>query len=273
VVLDGTDTIVLTVFSTLTNVSIYSVYHMIIYGMMQLYRAATSGFHAIVGNLWAKQDMERLNQVFGCVETVLHYAVVFLFSCTAALLLPFVRIYTAGISDADYIQPLFAVLLIFAHAFHCLRSIYNMLILGAGHYKQTQSCHIIAAILNLVISIVTVKFWGLIGVAIGTLVALAYQTIWMAIYDSRHLLKWPIKHFVKHIIVDILTALIIVFASSKVCWEVTGYFEWFTMAFLVSGIALVIVGLSVVVFYKKQLKDFKELLVKKYKSNRSKTIE
>lgn len=265
VVLDGTDTIVLTVFSTLTNVSVYSVYHMVIYGMMQLYRAATNGFHAIVGNLWAKQDIDNLKRVFGCIETFLHYTVVFLFSCTATLLLPFIRIYTVGITDADYIQPLFAALLIFAHAFHCLRSIYNMLILGAGHYKQTQSCHIIAAILNLFISIITVKFWGLIGVAIGTLVALAYQTIWMAIYDSRHLLKWPFRNFVKHLIVDFGTAMLIFAVTTKISWEVSGYFEWFIMAFLVAIIAMLFIGISFIVFYRKQFKDFKQLLLKKYK--------
>lgn len=266
VVLDGTDTIVLTLFSTLTNVSVYSVYHMIIYGMMQLYRAATAGFHAIVGNLWAKQEIERLNRVFGNIETVLHYAVVFLFSCTAVLLLPFVRIYTAGIPDANYIQPVFAILLIFAYSFQCLRSVYNMLILAAGHYKQTQSCHIIAAGMNLSVSIVTVKYWGLIGVAIGTLVALMYQTIWMAVYNSRNLLKWPLKNFVKHIMIDLLTATVIVFVTSKFCWSANGYFEWFAMALGVSGIALLITGVSVIVFYRKQFDDFKRQLVKKYKN-------
>ena len=265
VVLDGTDTMVLTVCSTLKNVSVYSVYHMIIYGMMQLYRAATNGFHAVVGNLWAKQEIEHLNSVFGCIETLLHYAVVFLFSCTAALLIPFVRIYTDGISDANYIQPLFAALLIFAHAFQCLRSVYNMIILAAGHYKQTQSCHIIAAALNLSVSIITVKCWGLIGVAIGTLIALVYQTVWMAIYDSRHLLRWPLKNFVKHIIVDLLTSGLIFVVTTKIRWDVADYFEWFALALLVAVIALLAIGISAVIFYRNQFNDFKRLFISKNK--------
>lgn len=268
VVLDGTDTIVLTLFSTLTNVSVYSVYHMVIYGMMQLYRAATAGFHAIVGNLWAKQEIEYLNRVYGYIETVLHYAVVFLFTCTGVLILPFIRIYTNGIADADYIQPIFAVLLIFAHGFQCLRSVYNMLILAAGHYKQTQFCHITAAVINLLVSIITVKIWGLIGVAIGTLVALMYQTIWMAVYDSQNLLKWPLKNFLKHIVVDLLTAGAIVCVASKICWNVNGYFEWFVMALLVAIMALLIIGISAVIFYKNQFKDLMALFLKNTKTRR-----
>lgn len=265
IVLDGTDTIVLTLFSTLSNVSVYSVYHMIIYGMMQLYRAATAGFHAVVGDLWAKQNTDRLNHVFGGIETLLHYAVVFLFSCTAILILPFVTIYTNGINDAEYIQPVFAFLLLLAHAFQCLRSVYNMPILAAGHYKQTQSCHIVAAILNVLLSVITVKIWGLIGVAIGTLFALVYQTIWMAIYDSHNIMKWPLKNFVKHILIDLLTAAVIVSVASMVCWDVNDYFGWFIMAFVVAGIALLITLISAIVFYGNQCNDLKGQLMKKYK--------
>lgn len=265
VILDGTDTIVLTVFSTLTNVSVYSVYHMIIYGIMQIYRAATNSFHAIIGDLWAKQEKDKLNKVFGNIETLLHYAVVFLFSCTAVLILPFVSIYTNEINDAEYMQPFFAFLLLFAHAFQCLRSVYNMPILAAGQYKQTQSCHIIAAILNLLLSVVTVKIWGLIGVAIGTLAALAYQTIWMAIYDSHNIMKWPLKNFVKHILIDLLTAAVIICVTSEVCWDVNGYIEWFAMAFVVAGIALLITLTSTIIFYRNQFNDLKGQLLKRYK--------
>jgi len=263
VVLDGTDTIVLTLFSTLTNVSVYSVYNLVVYGMMRLYRSAISGFNAIVGNLWAKQDIKRLNRVFENIETLLHYTVVFLFSCTAVLILPFVRIYTSGISDGNYIQPLFAALLLLAHSFQCLRSVYNMLILGAGHYKQTQSCHIIAAVINLLVSIIAVKSLGLIGVAIGTLIALAYQTIWMALYNSRNLLKWPIKHFIKHIVIDLLTAAAIVLITSKICWNVTGYLGWFTMAALVAMVAMLITVVSAFVFYRNNFNYLLGQLMKK----------
>ena len=105
----------------------------------------------------------------------------------AVLLLPFISVYIKGITDANYNVPLFTILITMAHAEHCLRLPYNILILAAGHYKQTQSNYILAAVINIVVSILTVKKWGLIGVAIGTLCAMFYQTIWMAIYDSKNI--------------------------------------------------------------------------------------
>lgn len=193
VVLDGTDTIVLTVFSTLSNVSIYSVYFLVIKGVKTLFLSMTNGIQALIGELWAKQELEKLKGFFAWVEWVIHTGTTYVFSCTAALIVPFVQVYTFGINDANYIQPVFAVLLTLANAMHCLRLPYNIMVLAAGHYRQTQKNYIVAAILNILVSILTVKVWGLIGVAIGTLVAMTYQTMWLAVYDSRHFIFWSLK--------------------------------------------------------------------------------
>lgn len=53
-----------------------------------------------------------------------------------------------------------------------------------------------AGVINIVVSVVTVKAWGLIGVAIGTLAAMGHQTNWMAIYDSRNLIKRSFENFI-----------------------------------------------------------------------------
>lgn len=251
-ILNGTDNIVLTLFSTLSNVSIYSVYHLVVYGVHQLHQSATVGLHSLVGELWAKQDIEKLNRVFGMIEIAIHFSTVFLFSCTGVLILPFIRVYTDGITDANYIQPLFAVLIVLAHASQCIKTTYNILILAGGHYKQTQNCHIISAILNLVVSVATVYFWGLIGVAIGTVVAMAYQMVWMAYYDSKHLLKWPFMNFLKQILIDVLTAFLIWLATSWMQLNNISYLSWFILAIKVALIALVITVAMAFIFYRKK---------------------
>ena len=54
-----------------------------------------------------------------------------------------------------------------------------------------------------------VKKWGLVGVALGTVIAMFYQTVWMAIYNSRNFIKWPFKSFIKQIFVDIIIILLL----------------------------------------------------------------
>ena len=146
VVLDGTDTIVLTLLSTLSNVSIYSVYFMVIKGVKTLFLSMTNGIQSLLGELWARQELEELRKTFGWTEWCIHTGTTFVFSCTAALIVPFVRVYTAGINDANYIQPAFAILLTLANAMHCLRLPYNIMVLAAGHYKQTQKNYIVAGL-------------------------------------------------------------------------------------------------------------------------------
>lgn len=264
VVVEGTDNVILTLFSTLSNVSIYSTYFLVIGGVKQLYMALVVGVQSLVGELWAKQERDKLYSAFQKIEILLHSLVVFLFSCVAILIVPFVTVYTDGLTDANYYQPLFSGILTLAYGIRYLRTSYNILILAGGHYKQTQVCHIVTALLNIIISIFAVSFFGLVGIAIGTLVAFTYQTLWMMIYSSKHLLKWPLRNAIKQLLVDIVTVVCILFATSWIELAKVSYWGWLRMAIPVALIALAITILTAVLFNRSVVMDlFKQHLRKK----------
>ena len=172
--------------------------------------------------------------------------------------------YTDGVRDANYNVPVFAVLLTLANAMHCLRLPYNILILAGGHYKQTQNNYIIAAVLNLVISIVMVMNWGLIGVAIGTLVAMGYQTVWMAYYDSKNLINWPFVRFLKQLGVDILTVFIGVLFTKGMVMETISYISWVMLAIKTACVWFCIVLIINMIFYRSNIANiFMKYLKKK----------
>lgn len=252
-VLNGTDSIVLSLFSTLANVSIYSVYNTVIMGVKNALLSLTNGFQSLIGEMLAKQEREELYGFFSNLEWMLHTATVFVFGCTGVLLVSFVEIYTRGITDADYVQPLFAVLLTVANAGHCLRLPYNILIVAAGHYKQTQNNYIAAMIINIVVSVLTVKIWGLVGVAIGTVVAMVYQTLWMAWYDSRHILWWPFKNFVRQILVDLLTVCVASGLTFAIPRLGDSYLWWAVQAVAVALGWLAVIVVVNWIFYRDKL--------------------
>lgn len=251
VILDGTDTIVLSLFSTLSNVSVYSVYHLVVYGVKQLVLSMTNGIQALLGELWAKKEIDILRRTFAWTEWGIHTSVVFIFGCTASLIVPFVQVYTRGVNDVNYNVPVFAFLITLAHAMHCIRLPYNLMILAGGHYKQTQNNYIIAAMLNIVVSIVMVSFFGLIGVAIGTLVAMIYQTIWMAWYDSRNFMNWPFRKFMRQMFVDMGTFIICFYICSRLRVKELSYYYWFILAVKVVFIWLVVMIITNTVFYRE----------------------
>ena len=253
VVLDNTDTIVLTCLSTLENVSIYSVYYLVVHGVKQLFLSMTRGIQAMLGEMWAKRELKELHATFSWTEWVIHTSVVLIFGATLMLIVPFVRVYTYGINDANYVAPLFATLLTLAHACHCLRLPYNIMVLVAGHYRQTQQVYIVAAIINILVSIMTVKNFGLIGVAIGTLVAMIFQSIWLALYVSKKLIDWPIINSLKQLIVDIVTVVICSAVSGGFALLKLNYASWVLLSFKTLIVWIAIILIINKIFYPEKI--------------------
>lgn len=262
VVLGSTGIVVLTSISSLTNVSVYAIYNMIISALKQLVLSLAGGVQALMGELLAKKDFEKLNSLFAWTEWSFHTGSVGIFGATMVLIMPFVQVYTRNITDAEYAAPLFAILITLGSMGHCIRLPYNIMILAAGHYKQTQSNYIVAAIMNILLSIVTVEMWGLVGVAIGMLAAMVYQTIWMANYISREIIRWPMRNFWKQFGIDCLILTIIYFSTQWIELGDKTYVNWCIMASKVVAIVLVEVSAVNLIFYRENCIEIVNKIIK-----------
>ena len=263
VVIGGTDTVVLTLFSTLQNVSIYGVYYLVINGVQKIFVSATTGFQSFYGDLWAKGETEKLRKSFESLVWTIHTSVVFVFGCVAVLIVPFVKVYTFGVNDADYDVPLFALLITLAYAAYCIRLPYNLMVLAGNHYKQTQKSYIIATALNIVVSVITVKIYGLIGVATGTLISMLYQTVWMAYYNDKNLVQWPFKEFVKQTFVDIISFVPPYMICLMYSLNSYSYAMWVILAIKVAVTWIVWIVLVNFLFYRSKLSAILVRLTKK----------
>lgn len=259
VVLGNTDVVVLTLFSTLENVSIYAVYHLVVNGVKQIIVSMTNGIRAMFGNMLAKQEMEQLNRSFNHFEWLIHTVVTLVFSVAAILILPFVQVYTYDITDVNYIVPVFAYMITLAQATYCYRLPYYILVNAAGHYKQTQWSAVIEAAINVVVSVILVFCFGLIGVAIGTFLAMLYRTLYLVWYLKKHLLQRRLCYFLKHLLVDACEVLLLFFLVSGFpsfyALRQVNYVEWIILAVKVglSGAGIVVVMNCI--FYGKDLRD------------------
>lgn len=264
VILSGSDTVVLTIFSTLANVSIYAIYFLPMSGARLVIMSMISGIEALIGNLWAKQDLKELRKVFAWTEWLIHTGTTLIFTLTAVLIVPFVQAYTHGVSDANYIQPLFGILLVAANSGHCLRLPYNIMILAAGHYKQTQHNYIIAAVINIVISIIGVKQFGLIGVTLGTMAAMVYQTVWMAWYNSKNFIQWPMRNFFKQMAVNVVSALSIFTVNGYFNMTGVSYLGWVVLAIKATVCGVFVVFLINYIFYKEFVLKITDKIMKRF---------
>lgn len=255
VVLNNVGIVVLTVFESFSVVSVYSIYHLVVYGVKKLFTSMTGGVEAYFGNLWAKQDLVNLEKAFGWTEWVVHTVVVFAFGCTGFLILPFIQAYTKGITDVNYMQPLFAATFVMAHACHCLRLPYSLMIFAAGHYKQTQNIYIFTTITNVVVSVFSVKLWGLVGAAIGTLVSMLFQTLWMMYYNYNNLIIRSGTFFIKQSLVDILIVSCYILVPKHNQLVNINYVSWVILAAETATLFFVISIMINTIFYHGYVKQ------------------
>lgn len=262
VVLISTDNIVLTLFSTLENVSVYSVYHLVLNGMNNLVLSFNQGTAAYFGNLIANQENDKLHKMFDVYECIYHILIVVIYSCVIALIMPFVAVYTKGVVDTNYIVPSFAYLICIANMMYCIRIPYNSLVLSAGHYKQTQTSAIIEMLINIVISVLTVIKLGLIGVAVGTLIAMLYRSLYLAWYSSEHIIGRTSKKWILHFIIDTICVFGIVKISLFIPLSDISYLGWLLMALKVGAISFIITMAMNISFFRKHLriKDIKDII-------------
>ncbi len=256
----NTDITILTLFTNMLEVSVYSVYALVVSGLKSVILSISNGLEAAFGNMIARQEDELLKENVSIIEFVIYSVSTVLFSSAIVLIIPFVRLYTQNITDVNYIRPVFAVIILVAQFFNCIRLPYQLVIQAAGHYKQTKNGAIIEVLLNILISILLVMKLGLIGVAIGTLISAIIRTIELSIYMSKTLVKRNWCIVIKRISDALLSGIfvILLFKILKIDASIS-YFLWFLESIFVVFCSSIVVGIVGIVNYTN---DFKGVIKK-----------
>ncbi len=263
----NTDVALLTLCVGLSVVSVYSVHLMIISAVQSIIIAVSGAVKPIFGNILVIKDNEYVNRVFDYYEIGINVLTTVLFTCCAVLIVPFIKLYTADISDADYIQPVFAVLLCVAEAIYCYRDPYVAVAYAVGHFRQTAKYAYIEAGLNIAISLTLVFFIGLIGVAIGTIVSMLFRMIMHVIYIKKNVLNRSVLKWVKNFFSSFGAGAIgVVIAQFCISYNVNTYSDWIVYALITSGIAIAVTGLITYAFNFKSINRF----VKSYLTHKKK---
>ncbi|MGN1369077.1 MAG: lipopolysaccharide biosynthesis protein [Aristaeellaceae bacterium] len=238
-----TDVFVLTLFSTFENISVYSVYALVTTGLTSFLNCIDKAVKAALGNIIANEEYENLQAKARMYTAVMHMLSTICFGTAAVTVFNFVRVYTKGVLDADYLQPVFGVLIITAEYLYCLRMPYNAIITSAGRFRETKRSAYIEAIINIAVSCALVKPMGLTGIAIGTVAAMAYRTISFVIYLHRDVLRFSFWSQIRRYLVTLGTYALSICLFSMIRVDVSDYAGWALYALVVfCGVAAVTVA-------------------------------
>ncbi|MEE1199194.1 MAG: hypothetical protein U0L09_00930 [Christensenellales bacterium] len=184
----NTDALLLTLFCGLNTVSVYSVYRMITSHLENLIAVLQSSVGFALGQTF-HVDRKRFIRQIDCYERIYSAVSFAVFSVTLYFMLPFMRLYTRGIEDVEYVDGKLALLFVAVSLLTTMRSPMLSTINYAGHFKQTAGRCIAESVINLVVSIAAILRFGIYGALIGTIAALFYRTNDIIIYANRVILK------------------------------------------------------------------------------------
>lgn len=257
----NTDIAILTIFSTMEEVSVYSVYLLIINGVKKIINAFNDGIDASFGNMIVNKEKENFNKQFSTYEFFYHTISTIIFISTIILITPFVQVYTYGIEDANYIRPIFGMLLVMSEFMWAIRLPYSSIVLAAGHFKETKKGAWIETFSNISISLILVYKFGIIGVAIGTLIAMTIRTIEFMYHSSKKILeRTHLKSFMWLSVILVETVICIIFSNFIKFGIIDNYIEWIKYAIInLCMIIWIVLPINIIIF-KEERKNLNSLI-------------
>lgn len=238
----NTDIIVASLFLNIREVSVYTIYFLAINGVKKIVVRITSGVEGALGGIVAEGSVNTLNKNFSVFEFLLNFICIVVFSCLLVLIVPFVNVYTKGISDVNYTRYTFGIIACTAELFYCLRLSYTYLVQAKGAFAETKKHYYIEAVMNILLSVVLVNLLGLVGIVVGTMVAMVYRTVAFAIYVYRHIIEKKLILFVERMFITAINIVINCAVCSLLLSRVAldNYFQLFTYAMPVGIVTLII---------------------------------
>ena len=249
----NTDSAILTIFVGTAMVSVYNVYGAIIFGMERLITSVSAGTAAGIGNILVSGDKKTIDRTVDLFEFVQSAATTVLFTITALMIMPFIKLYTSDMTDINYIYPEFAYVLVCAEAIYCFRCIYSTISTNANKFKETQLGAILECVVNLILSLILTLAcdMGLLGIAIGTLAGMFVRYLAEVLFLSKNVINRSVLKAFKSLLVNACIAAV----SILICHFALNYdtinslSNWIIFA-IISSFVVIAVAIPVYLIFK-----------------------
>lgn len=176
VVVNHTDVTILTIASSLKTVSVYSVYNFIYANLASVVdttfsQAAQGSFGHLISK--SQKDYNKALEEYEYSYSLILYI---LLTVAFILTIPFIRLYTAGVNDINYISQTIALLFALNQFMNLIRIPSLVTIQAYGWFQETQKGAIIEAVINITVSLILLPFLGMRGLLIGTFCSYLFRT-------------------------------------------------------------------------------------------------
>lgn len=221
----NTDTVILTFFCDLKIVSVYSLY-ILLYNMVdKVLHIVRDALEFKIANYFYTSK-EKFLSFFRAYEV---YYIAFSFSLYSVVeyfIHPFLKIYTAEVTDINYIVKYLPLFFALTKIWTVLGYPCDAMIHISGHFKQTQKAAIIESVINVTVSLALVSHYGIIGVLIGTVISAIFRALYRIIYVHTNVIEnKSVWGSVKTIIINILVFTVVDVIGNHISMKFSSYFD------------------------------------------------
>ena len=246
----GTDNIIISMAPGLgiTAVGLYSNYNLII---MAVYNAVSQTFSSItagVANLLVENNSEKSYEIYKNMLLLNSWIFSFVAISVLCLMEPFIKLWIGS----DYILPkLVLIVLIIDLYVRGMRSSSNIFKNAAGIFYEDRYIPLIESVINLIFSIIFVRYFGLAGVFMGTtmssMVLFGYsypKYVYKGIFKKSYL-QYS-KDYIQYVFITMISAIPVYFLTEKFKVDSS-----FVQLFINAVICLIIPNLTYYLFFHK----------------------
>ncbi|MFR8033847.1 MAG: lipopolysaccharide biosynthesis protein [Lachnospiraceae bacterium] len=239
--------IILTVFSKdLASVSVYAIYNLVASNIISLLFTVTNGVSASLGTVLALGDHQRFVKMYRIYEMFFLMATAIVYSCVLVMYIPFIKIYTSGITDFEYVYPMTAILFTLNGVMYNLKTPAGTLIGAAGVFKETKKGTIIQTVIAGGACVALTPFWGINGLLLGLILSNLYRDIELVLFMNKKVVKTSSFHSFKNMVLCLLVCVVMGLLGTYAEIDPNGYVEWAAHAVITLICATAI---SAVVFF------------------------
>ncbi|WP_310602895.1 lipopolysaccharide biosynthesis protein [Anaerosporobacter sp.] len=260
----STDLVLISSGVGLAAASVYNLYQQIFRSIFGLLSSGVQAPFNSLGHLWSEGDKQKIDYYFKMYFKITLLASTIIFTITASLIVNFVYVYTIGINDINYVRSELAILFFLQYFVQIINRPFGTMLNVTGNFaKQNVQCAV-AAIANLVISIVLMVKFGISGVIFGSFIGTSIILV-MNIYQC-HLLVEGLKKMVFEIIVNMGASLGLITYALHLGNMATSYYEWIILAVIFSLIeGVVMYALNFALDYRWMAEFTKGIIKKIYR--------
>lgn len=196
VFITGTDNLLISILVGTIWVGYYSNYDMIVVGVMSLVQTLYVGISASVGDFIAERDIDSQYYVFEIIQTLNIWVTGFTTTCLFILFQDFISLWLGREYVIDF---KIVILIIINYYLVCNRKSISMFREASGMFNKIRNIMLLAAIMNIVLSIGLGHLMGIYGILLGTIISALSTYYW---YEGRLLIKDKFNASMKPFIKD-----------------------------------------------------------------------